>query len=170
MTQPAVEPSRSAMRGTGLRPWRKALRALDYFRQSRPLIGAIILALGGYFIMQPVLGASFQAIVQLGMRGASAYLLGGAMILAAIIATVAPAQRHFPAVIAVVCAVLSLPFANLGGLFIGMVLGILGGGMVFAWTPYTDQQLARFQQREIRRQQRRDERALQRTGHRQRGH
>ena len=43
--------------------------------------------------------------------------------------------------VASMLAVAALPLANLGGLVIGTVAGIVGSGMVFAWTPYTDKQL-----------------------------
>ena len=49
------------------------------------------------------------------------------------------------------------------GIAAGMVLGILGSGMVFAWTPYSDKQLARFAARDAakaaRAQQKQDRRA-----------
>ncbi|MGK2874165.1 MAG: DUF6114 domain-containing protein, partial [Nocardioides sp.] len=121
--------------------------AFRSFRRTRPFWGAIILAFGGYLVMQPMLGASFTMVVNMGMRGATPYLLGGIMILAAAVAVVAPSQRHFPAVIAMACAVLSLPFANLGGWILGMALGIIGSGLVFAWAPYSDKQLAKFESR-----------------------
>jgi hypothetical protein len=38
-----------------------------------------------------------------------------------------------------------------------MFLGILGSGMVFAWTPYTDAQLAKFAERESRRAEKKAE-------------
>lgn len=130
------------------------LHAINVWRSKRPLVGSIILALGGWFVMKPMVGASFQMVVHMGMRGASPYLLGGGMMVAALMGVVAPSQRHFPAIMAMACSVLSLPFANLGGWLIGMVLGIIGSGMVFAWAPYTDKQLARFAAKEKRRQER----------------
>ncbi|MFT4287168.1 DUF6114 domain-containing protein [Nocardioides sp.] len=120
-------------------------QALRRFMRTRPFWGAIILALGGWFVMKPMVGASLQMVVHMGMRGASPYLLGGGMILAAVFGMFVPAQRHFPAIMAMACSVLSLPFANLGGWVIGMVLGIVGSGLVFAWTPYSPKQLAKFE-------------------------
>jgi len=125
--------------------------AINRWRRSRPFWGCLILAFGGWSVMKPMVGASFQMVVHMGMRGASPYILGGGMILAAVVALFMPAQRHFPAIMALVFAVLSLPFANLGGWIIGMVLGIVGAGLVFAWTPYSDKQLARFAEKDERR-------------------
>lgn len=130
-------------------------RAINGWRRSRPFWGCLILALGGWSVMKPMVGASFQMVVHMGMRGASPYILGGGMIVAALVALFLPAQRHFPAIMALAFSVLSLPFANLGGWIIGMVLGIIGAGLVFAWTPYSDKQLAKFAARDERRAARR---------------
>lgn len=147
------EPVRPASPSTS--PVGGAWGAFRAFRRTRPFWGAIILAVGGYLVMKPMLGASFTMVVHMGMRGATPYLLGGIMILAAVTAVVAPAQRHFPAIIAMACSVLSLPFANLGGWILGMTFGIIGSGLVFAWTPYSDKQLARFEERAANRAARR---------------
>jgi len=86
------------------------------------------------------------------------------MFAAAGVAVVAPGQRHFPAIVASMLAVAALPLANLGGLVIGTVAGIVGSGMVFAWTPYTDKQLARFAAKAERKAARRAAKHALRTG------
>lgn len=126
------------------------------YLRTRPTAGCLVLAAGGYFVLRPVVGSTFQFLSYLGMGGAQIYLLGGGMVFAAAIAFVAPSQRHFPALMALVCSIASLPLANLGGWLIGMVLGIVGSGMVFAWTPYSDKQLAKFEARAWRRARRRE--------------
>lgn len=118
------------------------------FRRTRPFWGCVILATGGYFVMQPLLGASMSLIMHMGMGGAAPYLLGGGMVAAATVSFVAPAQRHFPAIMAAAFSVASLPLANLGGWLIGMILGIVGSGLVFAWTPYSEAQLEKFAARD----------------------
>lgn len=125
----------------------RAWSAFTRFRRTRPFWGCIVLALGGWFVLKPAIG-SFQVMTSLGMsNGAAVYLLGSAMMIAAGVSFVVPAQRHFPALMAAVCSVASLPLANLGGWLIGMVLGIVGSGLVFAWTPYTDAQLGKLAER-----------------------
>jgi hypothetical protein len=125
----------------------RAWKAFTRFRRTRPFWGCIVLALGGWFVLRPAVG-SFQVMTSLGMsNGAAVYLLGSAMMIAAGVSFVVPAQRHFPALMAAVCSVASLPLANLGGWLIGMVLGIVGSGLVFAWTPYTDAQLEKLAQK-----------------------
>lgn len=144
---PATAPAPVARTGNPLpRLWRGFTR----FRRTRPFWGALWLALGGYFVLVPVV-TSAQMTMQLGVGGVSGYILGGGMVAAALVAVVVPAQRHFPAIIASMLSVASLPLANLGGWIIGMLLGIVGSGLVFAWTPYSEKQLARIAARDERR-------------------
>ncbi|AKU18554.1 hypothetical protein VV02_01930 [Luteipulveratus mongoliensis] len=116
------------------------------WRRTRPFWGPILLALGGWFVIRPVI-SSMSAVVALGAGGVTAYVLGGGMILAAAVSMFRPEQRHFPALMGVLFAVASLPLANLGGWVIGMMLGIVGGAMTFAWTPYDDKQIAKIEAR-----------------------
>lgn len=125
------------------------------FRRTRPFWGALVLALGGYFVLDPLLGGSWDFYIAMGAKGIMPMVLGGGMIAASVVALVAPAQRHFPAVIATMFAVASLPLANLGGWLVGMLCGIVGAGMVFAWTPYSEKQLERINARSGRRRERR---------------
>lgn len=129
-------------------PLSRAWQGFTRFRRTRPFWGSLVLALGGYFVMAPVLGSSMSLLLHLGAGGAAPYLLGGGMMAAAGVSMVAPAQRHFPALMAAACSVASLPLANLGGWLLGMFLGIVGSGLVFAWTPYTDAQLEGFEARD----------------------
>jgi hypothetical protein len=93
--------------------------ALYRFLKTRPTVGCVLLALGGYFVLKPVIGSTFFV----------------------------PAQRHFPALMALAFSITSLPLANLGGWLIGMVLGIVGSGLIFAWTPYSEKQLWRIEEK-----------------------
>lgn len=111
-------------------------RRLRTFRRTRPFWGALVLAVGAYFIVSPVL-TTFTATVSMGTVGVSSWVIGGIMLAAAGISLVMPAQRHFPAIVAMIVSVASLVLANLGGYIIGMALGIVGSGLIFAWTPVT---------------------------------
>lgn len=125
------------------------------FRRTRPFWGALVLLGGSWFIASPLLGESLEFYTTVGVRSITPLLIAGGMAAAAVVSVVAPAQRHFPAIVAMMLAVASLPLANLGGWLVGMVLGIAGAGLVFAWAPYTDKQLARFAERDARRTARR---------------
>lgn len=129
-------------------------RAVRRFMRTRPFWGAIILAFGGWFVLKPVVGSTAM-VLELGVGGVSGYILGGGMIAAAAVAMVLPKQRHFPAIIAMMLSVASLPLANLGGWIIGMFLGIVGSGLVFAWTPYSEKELAKKADKRARREAKR---------------
>lgn len=138
---PVVAPPAPASRpALPARAWHRFTR----FRRTRPFWGALVLGLGAFFIAQPLLGGSFEFYTTVGVRSITPLLIAGGMAAAAGIALVLPAQRHFPAIIATMLSIASLPLANLGGWLIGMVLGIAGAGLVFAWTPYSEKQLERF--------------------------
>ena len=57
------------------------------------------------------------------------------LILAGLLAWFTPAQRIFYGVLAALVSVYSLIGVNFGGFFIGMLLGIVGGSLIAAWTP-----------------------------------
>lgn len=133
-------------------------RAFTRLRRTRPFWGSLVLLAGAYFVARPVITTNFTMLNYLGVRGAQVYLLGGGMALAALVALITPRQRHFPALMAMGFSVASLPLANLGGWIVGMALGIVGSGLIFAWTPYTDEQVRRLTERDLARAQRRSER------------
>lgn len=141
---------------TDTRPSRiAAVRHAAYrYLTTRPTVGCLLLAAGGWFVLRPVVASTFQFLAYLGVGGAQIYILGGGMVAAALVAFFAPAQRHFPALMAMAFSIASLPLANLGGWLIGMVLGIVGSGMIFAWTPYSETQLARVAEKRARRLER----------------
>ena len=127
-------------RAVPLRAW----RAFGRFRRTRPFWGSLLLLAGAYFVAHPLLGGSIGFLVDIGAAAITPLVLAFGMAAAAVTALLLPAQRHFPAIVATALSVASLPLANLGGFVIGMVCGIVGAGMIFAWAPYTDKQLARF--------------------------
>lgn len=124
---------------------RPGLRArFTRFRRTRPFWGSLVLLLGAYLVGNPIIGGGFSFIVDMGQNAAIALVIALGMALAALVALFAPAQRIFPGLIAMVLSVASLPLANLGGWIVGMLFGIIGSGMVFAWAPYTEKQIARI--------------------------
>ncbi|WP_435201244.1 DUF6114 domain-containing protein [Janibacter sp. GS2] len=117
----------------GPRPGTRRAR-LRAFRRTRPFWGCLILTLAAYFIISPVL-TSVSATVSMGTAAVSGWVVGAIMLAAAGVSLVAPGQRHFAAIVAMIVSVASLVLTNLGGYIIGMALGIVGSGMIFAWTP-----------------------------------
>ena len=46
-----------------------------------------------------------------------------------------PSQRHFFGILIVLGSLVSFITSDLGGLLLGMLLGIIGGALAFAWAP-----------------------------------
>lgn len=116
---------------TRVRYGRRWLRA---FRRTRPFWGALWLGAGGYWILHFSL-AKFQVVVASGFGGISGWLIGGGMMICALLGLLAPSQKLTVGVIGLVLSIVSLVASNLGGFFIGMALGIVGATMILAWGP-----------------------------------
>lgn len=71
--------------------------------------------------------------VQVGIEGFQATVIPIALVLLGLLAMLMPAHRIFYGVIALVLAVYSLIGVNLGGFFVGMLLGSVGGILVVSW-------------------------------------
>jgi uncharacterized protein DUF6114 len=80
--------------------------------------------------------------ISFGPEGFLAILLPVVLLLCGILLWVTPQHRHFYSIIGTLTAVYSLLGLNLGGWFLGMLLGIIGGALGFAWTPVAPKQPA----------------------------
>ena len=81
-----------------------------------------------------------QVVIHIGAQGLAGYLVPVMMLLCGILLWFNPGQRAFNSVFAMVLALLSWITSNLGGFFIGMLLGLVGGALAFAWTPGSGRQ------------------------------
>ncbi|WP_394552695.1 DUF6114 domain-containing protein [Agromyces sp. MMS24-JH15] len=105
-----------------------------WFR-SRPTIGGLITVLGGvamFFSSQLQLGGM---TVHVGIEGAQAMILPAVLIVCGVLAIGSPAQHLFYGIVAMIISVYSLVGVNLGGFFVGFLLGSIGGVVVASWRP-----------------------------------
>ena len=103
------------------------------WRCQRPFVGGILAALAGmemFFSGQLDVG---NIHVQVGIEGLQATIIPVLMVLLGILAMLMPVHRIFYGVIVLVLSVYSLIGVNLGGFFIGMLLGAIGGILIVAW-------------------------------------
>ncbi|MFD5866472.1 DUF6114 domain-containing protein [Agromyces sp. NPDC127015] len=103
--------------------------------RSRPLIGGIITVLAGaalFLSSQLDLG---NLTIHVGIEGMQATILPIVVALAGVLAVAMPAHRIFYGVIVLAASVYSLVAVNLGGFFVGFLLGCVGGIMVVSWAP-----------------------------------
>jgi hypothetical protein len=73
--------------------------------------------------------------IKFGTQGFLSYVIPAVVALCGVLVWVSPGQRMFYGIVGSLVAVYSLIGVNLGGFFIGMLIGILGGGLSVAWTP-----------------------------------
>src|SRR3954453_2497657 len=73
--------------------------------------------------------------IHIGPQGFLSYLLPGVLLLAGVLSWVSQAQRLFYGIMGLLTALYSFIGLNLGGFFLGMLFGIIGGALAIAWGP-----------------------------------
>jgi hypothetical protein len=76
-----------------------------------------------------------KLVLYVGIGGVFGILIGALLIACGLALWFSPAHKSFYGIAGVLLAILSFIGTNLGGFFIGMLLGIIGGSLAFAWTP-----------------------------------
>ncbi|MFF4578471.1 DUF6114 domain-containing protein [Streptomyces sp. NPDC001389] len=105
------------------------------WRRGRPFWGGLFAVLAGAWICVLPL-APLKIMLQQGIAGIPSVLMGIIMIVLGLTAWLSPRQRALAGVLTTLIATAALVLSNLGGFLIGTLLGILGGGLMFAWQPY----------------------------------
>jgi hypothetical protein len=119
------------------RPRRASWRA---WRRSRPFWGGLLLTLAGLeMLLIPLTGVlargQIKLVIYVGVGGIFGILIGGLLVACGLALWFNQAHKTFYAIAGLLLAVLSFIGTNLGGFFIGMLLGIVGGSLAFGWTP-----------------------------------
>lgn len=142
-TQDSRDDSRTATEGFGNRYGRftsgvaNRRERFAAWRAQRPFMGGVLLCVAGLIItwvpMQILpdiflIGGEVAGLLTVGvMFGVFVFLTG-------VLALLKPEHADVIGVVGVVLSILSL-FGSLGGLFLGMLFGILGGNLCIAWKP-----------------------------------
>jgi Family of unknown function (DUF6114) len=119
--------------GGFVRGWRIFRR----WRRARPFWGGLLLILSGlelFFSGNMNLG---NLQVHFGPTGFLSYVIPAMVLLCGILAWASPNLRLFYGILGSLVAVYSLISLNLGGFFLGLIIGIIGGALTIAWTPIT---------------------------------
>jgi hypothetical protein len=77
--------------------------------------------------------APIPVVIHVGIQGLAGYLVPAIMLLCGLLLWFSPEQRTFYSVLAVLLSLGSWVTSNLGGFFVGMALGLVGGSLGFAW-------------------------------------
>ena len=110
----------------------RARLAFRGWRRSRPFWGGLIVVLGAGEILITY-QAPFGVLVHFGLYGLAGYLVPIVMGLLGLMVIFEPAHRTFYSVLAVLAALGTWLTSNLGGFFVGMLLGLVGGCLAFGW-------------------------------------
>src|SRR4051794_27965558 len=105
------------------------------WRRSRPFWGGLFLLLSALELYFSGNLSLKNIEIHIGQQGFLIYLLPVIMLLCGLLVWFTPAQRLFYGIIGLLTALYSFLGLNLGGFFLGMLLGILGGALVIAWGP-----------------------------------
>ncbi|MER7897058.1 DUF6114 domain-containing protein [Streptomyces sp. NPDC096046] len=120
--------------------------AFGRWRAGRPFWGGLLLALGGAEVLL-TLKASLDVILHVGMQGLAGYLLPAVMLLCGVLILFNPAQRLFYSVVGVLVSLGTWLTSNLGGFFVGLLLGVAGSCLAFGWLPDQEPRVSRRQRR-----------------------
>ncbi|MFI6855164.1 DUF6114 domain-containing protein [Streptomyces sp. NPDC050416] len=120
--------------------------AFRQWRADRPFWGGLLLALGGAEVLL-TLKASLDVILHVGMQGLAGYLLPAVMLLCGVLILFNPSQRLFYSVIGVLVSLGTWLTSNLGGFFVGLLLGVVGSCLTFGWLPDQEPRVSRRRRR-----------------------
>jgi hypothetical protein len=104
------------------------------WRKARPFWGGLFLIVSGIEILLAV-WAPLPVVMHVGLQGLVGYLVPVILLLCGILLLANPAQRLFYSTVAAVLSLASWATSNLGGFLFGMLLGLIGSALAFAWTP-----------------------------------
>lgn len=128
----------------GLRP------AFRRWRARRPFWGGLLLALGGGEILLTE-KASLKVVMHIGMQGLAGYLLPTLMAILGLLILLNPSQRLFYSITGVLVSLGTWLTSNLGGFFIGLLLGVTGSCLAFGWLPDQEPRVSRRRRRKAAR-------------------
>jgi hypothetical protein len=112
----------------------RAWRAFAAWRAGRPFWGGAFTMLAGAEVLWAPL-APLRVVVVQGLAGVASLVVAALLVAMGGLSWAQPQLRSILGVTAVVLALASFLTSNLGGFLVGMVLGVLGGALIFAWTP-----------------------------------
>ncbi|MDG6107604.1 hypothetical protein Daura_49420 [Dactylosporangium aurantiacum] len=107
------------------------------WRAQRPFWGGLFLLLSG---LELFLSANLKLALEVhfGPTGFLSYVIPAMLVLCGVLTWLSPGQRLFYGILGTLTALYSIIGLNLGGFFLGMVLGVVGGGLAAAWSPGAD--------------------------------
>ncbi|MFI6230133.1 DUF6114 domain-containing protein [Micromonospora echinospora] len=110
-------------------------RSFHRWRRSRPFWGGLLTAMAGVQIFGTTQMSLGGLTFQMGPTGFLSWVIPTILVACGMFMWFTPQHRMFYAVVAAVTALFSLIGVNLGGFFVGLLLGMVGSALGFAWAP-----------------------------------
>jgi uncharacterized membrane protein YeaQ/YmgE (transglycosylase-associated protein family) len=104
------------------------------WRRTRPFWGGLLILLAGAEILLTV-WAPLRVVLHIGLLGLAGYLVPMVLLICGVLVWFNPVQRVFYALVAVLLTLTSWITSNLGGFLVGLLLGLVGSSLAFAWQP-----------------------------------
>lgn len=108
--------------------------AFWHWRHARPFWGGLFVFLSGLEMFATV-WAPLPVVIHVGMQGFIGYLLPILLAVLGVLLIVNPQQHLFYSLVAAVLALASWLTSNLGGFIFGLLMGVIGSALAFAWSP-----------------------------------
>ena len=102
------------------------------WRRSRPFWAGLLVTLAGVEILLTMM-APLPVIIHLGVQGLAGYLVPVILVLCGQLMWWNPSQRLFYSILALIMSLAAWVTSNLGGFSLGIILGLVGGSLAFAW-------------------------------------
>lgn len=112
---------------------RRARLAFRHWRRTRAFWGGFLLVLSGSEILFTY-NAPFKVVLHFGLYGIAGYALPLLVLILGLLVWFDPEHRVFYSVIALLAAAGTWVTSNLGGFFIGMLLGLAGATLTYGWS------------------------------------
>ena len=116
-------------------PTPAAGRPVRAWRKDRPLVGGILLIVGGLAMFGSSQLDFGRLHIHLGIEGLQAVVIPLLLIVLGALVIATPAHRILYGVIALATSVYSIVGVNLGGFLIGFLLSAVGGILAVSWMP-----------------------------------
>jgi len=114
--------------------WRRGWDAWRQWRHTRPFWGALLVVAGGTEILLTE-AVPVPLAFHIGLQGVAGYLIPVVLLVTGLLLLFHPVQRTFYSLLAIILALGCWITSNLGGFLLGMLAGVIGGSLAFAWQP-----------------------------------
>src|SRR5215467_471000 len=106
-----------------------------HWRKSRPFWGGLLLMLSGFVLFYSGNLNLLSLTVHLGPTGYLSYVIPLVVFLCGLLVWLSPPQRMFYSIVGLLSVLYSIISVNLGGFVVGLILGLFGAALSFAWIP-----------------------------------